>query len=121
LVFNCLSEDTEILTSQGWKKYDEVNVGDVIKTYNLKTRELEDKNVLKMFKREYQGIMYNLKNETQDQLISPEHRIVRKDSKTNDFILEPIEKALEQESSFIVPIADEQFKISETCISKVEK
>jgi len=29
--FQCLSEDTEILTSQGWKKYDEVNVGDVIK------------------------------------------------------------------------------------------
>jgi len=121
--FQCLSEDTEILTSQGWKKYDEIDVGQTIKTYNLKTGELEDKNVLKMFTREYQGIMYNLKGETQDQLISPEHRIVKKDSKNNSFVLEPIEEVLKQESSFIIPAVEinEQIRIKETQIFSVEK
>jgi len=105
------------------EKYDEIDVGQTIKTYNLKTGELEDKNVLKMFTREYQGIMYNLKGETQDQLISPEHRIVKKDSKNNSFVLEPIEEVLKQESSFIIPAVEinEQIRIKETQISSVEK
>ena len=103
--FQCLSEDTEILTSDGWKGHEEVKVGDEIRTYNLKTGKLEDKNVLKMFKRDYRGEMYNLKNRIQDQLISPEHRVVRKAFNTKNFILESIEDAVKLKSPFIIPVA----------------
>jgi len=127
--FQCLSEDTEILTVQGWRGCDEVGVGDKIKTFNLKNREIEDKEVLNMFKREYKGEMYNLKNRIQDQLISPEHRIVRKLFNSDDFVLEKIEDTLRLKSPFIVPVAgknnkkdakisDEQIKLMAWIISE---
>jgi len=33
--FQCVSEDTEILTPEGWKGYDEIKKGSLIKTFNL--------------------------------------------------------------------------------------
>lgn len=108
--FQCLSEDTEILTSDGWRGYEDVKEGDEIKTFNLKTGEIEDKNVLKMFKREYKGEMYNLKNRIQDQLISPEHRVVRKAFNSDNFVLESIEEVSKLKSPFIIPIAGENNK-----------
>jgi len=68
--FQCLSEDTQILTPTGWKSWYEVNEGDIIYTFNLKTHGLEQKPVKKVFRRFYKGKMYNLRNRSQDQLIS---------------------------------------------------
>ncbi|HDN05646.1 MAG TPA: ribonucleoside triphosphate reductase, partial [Candidatus Bathyarchaeota archaeon] len=75
--FQCLSEDTKILTPDGWKSYDQVKVGDIIYTFNLETHEIEMKTVKDIFVRKYQGKMYNLRNRTQNQLVSPHHRVVR--------------------------------------------
>ncbi len=114
--FQCLSEDTEILTPDGWKKYSQVKKGDKIKTFNLKNKTLETKKVKNMFKKKYSGIMYNLKNRIQDQLISPEHRIIRKKFNTDNYILESIEKTSKLKSPFIIPIAgknvDKDVKVS---------
>ena len=105
--FQCLSEDTEILTIEGWKGYEDIKIGEEIKTFNLKTGKIENKNVLKMFKKDYKGEMYNLKNRIQDQLISPEHRIVRKNFNSDSFVLEKIEDTIKLKSPFIVPVAGE--------------
>ena len=80
-------------------------VKDIIKTFNIKTQQIEDKPVKHLFLRHYEGIMYNLKNRIQDQLISPKHRIVRKKFQTNEFVLEEIEKIEKMKSPFIIPIA----------------
>jgi len=105
--FQCVSEDTEILTPEGWKSYDEVNEGSSIKTFNLKTGKIEDQKVTYVFKRRYKGKMYNLKNRIQDQLISPKHRVVRKLFNSDSFVLEPIEEVAKLKSPFIIPIAGE--------------
>ncbi len=105
--FQCLSEDTDILTPEGWKSYDQLNKGDKIKTFNLKKKIIEDKVVNSIFKKEYNGIMYNLKNRIQDQLISPGHRVVRKKFQTEEYILEEIETISEMRSPFIIPITAE--------------
>ncbi len=107
--FQCLSEDTEILTEDGFKSYDEVNVLDRIKTFNIKNGEIEDKKVLKMFKRDYKGIMYNLKSRIQDQLISPEHRVLRQ-IKENEFELEEIEKLVKSKTDILIPICGKNNK-----------
>ena len=104
--FQCLSEDTEILTEKGWKGYNEVDIGDSIKTFNIRNREIESREIIKMFKREYEGEMYNLKNEIQDQLISPEHRVLRKEG--NDFVLEKIEEVAKLKTQIVIPIAPEK-------------
>jgi len=127
--FQCVSEDTEILTTEGWKGHDELEKGDIIKTFNLETRKIESKKVDNLFKREYQGIMYRLRNRIQDQLISPEHRVLRRKFNTNNYVLEPIEKVLKLKSPIVIPIAgknlnpeakisDEQIKLMAWIISE---
>ncbi|MDW7973115.1 MAG: ribonucleoside triphosphate reductase [Thermodesulfovibrio sp.] len=105
--FQCLSEDTEILTLDGWKRYNEVEIGDIIYTYNLKTQEIEQKPVNYVFKGEYSGYMYSLRNRSQNQLISPKHRVVRKIFNTEKNILEPIEEILKLKSPIVIPVAGE--------------
>ena len=127
--FQCVSEDTEILTPEGWKRHDEIKEGDIIKTFNLKTGEIEDKKVEFVFKRKYKGIMYRLRNRIQDQLISPEHRVLRRKFNTQNYVLQPIEEVLKLKSPIIVPIAgknprpdypisDEQIKLMAWIISE---
>jgi len=105
--FQCLSEDTEILTPEGWKGYGTVTEGDEIYTFNLEKGTLEKKNVNHVFAREYEGVMYNLKNRSQDQLISPRHRIVRQVFNTDRYKLEPIEEAVEFMSPISIPVKGE--------------
>lgn len=120
--FQCLSEDTEILTPEGWKKYYEVNEGDLIYTFNLERKQIEIKQVDYVHRSHYKGIMYNLKNGNQDQLISPGHRVVRQIFNSDKFILQTIEEILELSSpiaiptsgnniNFDYPISDDELKL----------
>lgn len=108
--FQCLSEDTEILTIDGWKRYDEIEKGTMIKTLNIKKMIIEDKKVKSVFKKHYKGVMYNLKNRIQDQLISPGHRIVRKKFNTSRYVLEPIEEVLKLKSPIITLVSTDNLK-----------
>ncbi|KUK76822.1 MAG: Anaerobic ribonucleoside-triphosphate reductase, partial [candidate division WS6 bacterium 34_10] len=103
----CVSEDTEILTPDGWKGYEEINEGVTIKTFNLESKKIEDQVVTSVYKGEHKGIMYNLKNRIQDQLISPKHRVVRKVFNSDKYILEPIEDVSKLKSPVIIPISGE--------------
>lgn len=102
--FQCVSEDTEILTENGWKRYKEVKKGSIIATFNIEKGYLEYLPVNNVFAKKYKGIMYNLKNRITDQLISPEHRVVRKMFNSDNYVLEKIEKILDLKSPFIVPV-----------------
>jgi len=118
--FQCMSEDTEILTPNGWKDYKELKKGDIIKTFNISNKIIEDKPIKNLFIRKYSGLMYNLKNRIQDQLISPRHRIVRKKFQSEEYVLEEIEKVKERKSPFIIPITGKnnfkEIKISDNQI-----
>ena len=76
--FQCVDEETEILTSSGWASFKDVNVGDIIKTFNMTTGSIEELPVEYVHTSHYSGIMYNLKNRIQDQLITPKHMVVRR-------------------------------------------
>jgi len=103
--FQCLSEDTEILTPAGWKSHKEVKEKDSIYTFNVKSGELEEKTVDTVFAREYKGKMYNLRNRSQNQLISPRHRVVRQVFNADKYILEPIEDILNLKSPVSIPVS----------------
>ena len=105
--FQCLSEDTKILTANGWKSHNEVNQGDVIYTFNIQENKLEKKTVDTVFTREYEGVMYNLKNRSQDQLISPNHRVVRQIFNAPKYTMEPIEEILKLKSPVSIPVSAE--------------
>jgi len=127
--FQCVSQDTEILTPEGWKGYDEIKVGNEIKTLNLETKEIENKKVKFVFKRKHKGMMYRLRNRIQDQLISPEHRVLRRKFNSQKYVLEPIEDVLKLKPPIIIPIVgknpnpeanifDEQIKLMAWIISE---
>lgn len=108
--FQCLSADTKILTLEGWKGYEDISEGDPIYTFNLNKKEIEEKEVTSIFKRKYSGEMYNLRNRTQDQLISPKHRVIRKEFNGNEYFLESIEEVLKLKSPIPIPVSGENKK-----------
>jgi len=103
--FQCLSEDTEVLTKDGWRNYEEVEKGDIIKTFNVEKATIEDKKIKKVFRKEYKGEMYNAVNRIQNQLLSPGHRMVRKKFNSENYCLEEVEKVTELNSPQAIPIA----------------
>ncbi len=105
--FQCMSEDTEILTRAGWKKYNQVKEGDIIATFNVERQVIEYLPVKRVFAKRYEGKMYNLRNRVSDQLLSPGHRIVRRIFNTNRYILEEIEKSVKFKSWFVVPVGSD--------------
>jgi replicative DNA helicase Mcm len=71
----CYSEDTEILTEKGWKKYSEVK--------NLKIAQFDpEKETIKFLKHDglyvydYKGKMYNFKNKRNDIFVTPNHKML---------------------------------------------
>ncbi len=76
--WGCFSDDTEILTKDGWRSGLDLNAGDIIATFNPKTEKIEYLPVLKMTKDHYAGKMLNLKNRITDQLVTPNHRVLRR-------------------------------------------
>ncbi len=100
----CLSEDTKILTPEGWKGYSEIREGDLIYTFNIKTKTIEIKPVRHIYVDKYRGKMYNLRNRTQNQLVSPKHRVVWLDFKNKDIVrYNPIEEILKYKSPIPIP------------------
>jgi ribonucleoside-triphosphate reductase (formate) len=102
--FQCLSEDTEILTNNGWKKHNTITYKDKVASFNINKKIIEYLKINNIFSRKYSGTMYSLKNKNLDQLISPKHRVVRKlHSNTNNYILQPIEDVLKDTKNIIIP------------------
>lgn len=71
-----VDEKTEILTNQGWKKYNELDKNLKALTLNEKERYLEYKNIKKIFIENYMGKMIHIKSSTSDMLLHPNHRVL---------------------------------------------
>ena len=83
---HCIDYDTEILTSDGWKKHDELNMEHEIAT--LKDNKLVYEKPLEIFNYpEHVGDMYYVKNKYVDMAVTSEHRMwVSEDGKKFDFL-----------------------------------
>ena len=104
--FQCLSDDTEILTEDGWRPHHQVHERSIIATFNMNSHHIEYLPVKKMFSRDYSGVMYNLRNRITDQLLSPAHRIVRCKYPygSENYVFETVEDAISSKSPIIVPV-----------------
>jgi len=75
--FMCRSEDTEVLTNSGWKRYDELGNDDLAMSYNLKGKYLEWKPIVNVHI--YDVIdedLYHVKSRSLDIIASPDHDVV---------------------------------------------
>lgn len=80
--FQCISEDTEILTETGWKLYDAVSISENIVTMNMTSALLETLPITNLCINRHQGIMYRYVGDNIDQLVNAEHRCVIRDDAT---------------------------------------
>ncbi len=77
----CFSDDTEILTDQGWKYFKDLNKTEKVVTLNTETKEIEYQLPYDYIQYEYNGKMIHLNNRknTFDCLVTPNHEILRYD------------------------------------------
>lgn len=73
---NCLSEDSEILTKFGWKKYSEISIGDEVVGFSLSSGEYQWEKIEDVIIKNYNGDMYHFQSDGLDQLVTPEHRMI---------------------------------------------
>lgn len=87
---NCYSEDTEVLTKEGWKKFNALNKDDEVMTFNHKTSLLNFEKPKKIYWMPYKGKMFYFKHRTVDLLVTPNHRMLFEQRKENKkrFVLE---------------------------------
>lgn len=79
-LYGCLSNDTEILTSNGWKNSETITKNDFIYSLDLDKNIIIKNKVQNVFKYDYDGEMVSLKNQNTDQLLTPNHHCIVKDN-----------------------------------------
>lgn len=72
--YGCLSDDTEILTDKGWRKYGTDLLGSMVACCNVGTGLLEWGTVEQTFDYAYRDTAYRLRGDRSDQLVSRNHR-----------------------------------------------
>jgi len=70
----CYSEDTEILTENGWKKFYELDPKERVATLNSEG-ELEYQVPTRYFKAKYRGKMFHISGRRIDLLVTPNHNL----------------------------------------------
>ncbi len=73
---SCYDERTDVLTNHGWKRVHEVEYRDEVCTLNLESETIEFQRPDGIFVSDYNGIMYELKTQRVDLLVTPNHRLV---------------------------------------------
>lgn len=113
LVFNlnipsrwgCLSDDTEILTKNGWKYYDEVTDNELISTFNIEKNCMEYKPIQKMNVYDYAGELINFKNRKIDILMTPNHRNVIRKFNSNEYLIKQADELYDYKSPLDIPLS----------------
>jgi integrase len=74
LLRHCVSSDTEILTINGWKKYNELKKGDLHFSFNIITNKIEIIPLQDINIYNYNNKIYQVKSRDIDLLMTPEHK-----------------------------------------------
>ena len=72
----CYSQDTDVLTRCGWKKFYELDEQDEVLTFNLEKRIAEYQKPTRHFAYSYQGKMYVQHNRRLQTCVTPNHKML---------------------------------------------
>jgi thymidylate synthase (FAD) len=71
----CFDDETDILTESGWKRFEDLEVGEKVATLNRHTLLLEYQPVLACWRYPYVGDMYEVTGRDVSFSVTPEHRL----------------------------------------------
>ena len=73
----CLSEDTELLTDNGWRKYSDIKIGDLAYAYDIHERKASLQPIRDIIIKDFDGDLNHLYNRHSiDSLVTDDHRVV---------------------------------------------
>lgn len=72
----CYSDDTEVLTADGWKAWPQVEDGDSFATLDPTTSRVSYQKAQRVVRAPYSGEMYRFKNKHLDLLVTPNHNML---------------------------------------------
>ena len=101
-LYGCLSDDTEILTEDGWKTYDTLSCGSMVMCYNVSDDQLEWGKVQEVFTYAYSDTAYSIRSDSTDQIVTRNHRCLVE--RGGGYIYETAERLASQEK---VPVLDD--------------
>lgn len=82
----CFSEDTEVLTDNGWKFFYELEGNELIATLNPETFNIEFQKPVKYIVKEYVGDLIRIHGKRNfDLLVTPDHRLYVKKSRHKEY------------------------------------
>jgi len=100
----CVDEETECLTDKGWRRWDRIGAGERIATFDRRHDRLEYLEPLAVTAYPFAGEMYVLRGRTQEQWITPRHRVVVKAGDGNvRWELTEIEEIAARQAPVVVP------------------
>jgi len=105
--WGCVTPDTEILTFNGWKRYDEVEKGEAIWSMDLKTEKIGKDEIKKINIYDFDGYLIKLSNRSQEQLLTPNHRVIRTKYNSKELVVSKAEELLGFNSPIYFPVARE--------------
>jgi phosphoribosylamine-glycine ligase len=73
---NCYSEDTEILTKNGWKRFDILTAGEEVAVFEPNSRRIYFEKPQRRYWMKYKGPMAQFKHRNIDLLVTPNHRML---------------------------------------------
>ncbi|MFH1823247.1 MAG: ATP-binding protein [archaeon] len=80
----CYSQDTEVLTNEGWRKYGDVGTLKIAQ-YNPENKEILFLPHNGLYVYDYNGKMYHFKNKRNDILVTPNHTMLVKPEKKKKY------------------------------------
>lgn len=82
---NCVTPDTEVLTPNGWVRFDNLGTTQDVAQYN-KDHSISFVRPSKIINKEYDGDMYRIKTIVGgvDQMVTPDHRVIYRHSATGE-------------------------------------
>lgn len=100
--WGCVTEDTEVLTVNGFKKYNELSVGDLIYTWHDGTLEIND--VKHVLVKEYSGKLQSYIGRGYDQTVTPEHHVLCKKFNKNEYVLKDSKDIFDSKTPYSLPV-----------------
>lgn len=76
MIVRCLSEDTQILTRNGWRGMDAVHIGDEVLTMHTLTEELQWQAATEKVINQSEPEMIRMTGKGMDVLVTPDHKMV---------------------------------------------
>lgn len=74
--FECFDDQSEILTSEGWKRFDSLDENELVAQYCLETKEISFAKPLKVIRQRYKGKMHHYSSKGTDLMVTPNHDLI---------------------------------------------